>query len=200
MALDSEKRKSIFIATVIIAIGVSYTLYDAYFRPADIEWTSVSLANEPVSAISSTTIDSRSVIVQISGAILHPGVYKLNDSLRVMDAIIEAGGVSEGADLSAINLTLPLKDQMVLVIPYARVIDTSGRASMSGQTVETGKININTATVQELSTLNGIGASIAARIVDYRAQHGAFTSLEDLTNVKGIGPALLKKNKELISL
>ena len=203
MSLDPEKRNAILIATGIFIVGVVYALYETYFRPADIEWKELPLT--PTQHISSsqvtTPVESKFILIQLSGAVVRPGVYRMSDTMRVMDVIEEAGGVTGEADMSDLNLTRRLTDQMTLYIPYKK---TSNDATVSESSTPTndvspsGKVNINTADAQTLMTLHGIGKSIAERIVSYRSEHGVFSSVNDLTKVKGVGVKLLEKNKDNI--
>ena len=131
------------------------------------------------------------IVVEIKGEVKSPGIYTLPKDTRVQDLITVAGGLTVNADTSSINLASKLSDGMVVVIPKSGS-DTSSKTQ--------GKININTATVEELCTLSGIGTSLAQKIVDYRTQNGPFSSIEDIKNVPGIGDALFNKIKDNITI
>jgi competence protein ComEA len=123
-----------------------------------------------------------------------PGLYRLADGARVNDAIRAAGGVTSQADLDALNLASKLKDGDKVLVPRR------GESQAQGGSGATGKVNLNTATVEQLDTLPGIGPALAQRIVSYRQQHGGFRTLDDLEKVPGIGPAKLDGIRDLVTV
>ena len=125
------------------------------------------------------TITPGELTVYVSGAVLTPGVYRLPAGSRVDDAIKAAGGFAVGAEQGNINLATPLAD--------GQQIDVPGIVSSSH--VNAGRVNINTATAEELDALPGIGPTTAQAIVDYRLQNGNFQTIQDIQKVPGIGPA-----------
>ena len=137
--------------------------------------------------------------VYVSGAVQRPDVYLLSPQSIVKDALIAAGGATADADLERINLAVQLVDQQQVYVPrkgeQAPPL-TSPRDSVPFSSI----VNINTATVEELDTLPGIGPAIAQRIVDYRTEYGDFANIEDLMNVKGIGEATFAKFKDVITV
>ena len=146
--------------------------------------------------------------VHVVGAVLRPGLYRFADGSRVQDAITAAGGLSSGADLNALNLAAKLEDGQQLAVPYLGGTTLTAEATqgfrvipgLATQTPAASSININTASAEELSTLPGIGPTIAQRIVDYRTAHGPFSHVEDIMNVAGIGPATFDNIKDAISV
>jgi competence protein ComEA len=137
--------------------------------------------------------------VYVSGAVKQPDVYALPLHSIVKDAITAAGGAAADADLDRINLAARLADQMQVYVPR------QGEAALPPQSgsapgAATEKININTASVEELDKLPGIGPAIAAAIIDYRTQNGPFKQIEDIDAVKGIGDALFEKIKDMITV
>ena len=130
------------------------------------------------------------IVVEVKGEVKHPGIYTLPKDTRVQDLINVAGGFTVDADSSSLNLASKLSDGMVLVVPGKNESSTS---------IYT-KVNINTASINELCTLNGIGEAIAQKIVDYRTINGRFQSIEDIKNVSGIGDALFEKIKNDITV
>ena len=139
------------------------------------------------------------IVVYVSGEVVRPGVYTLNAEHRAADAVSAAGGPTADADLDRINLAMRLKDEDQIHIPavgssgVGTVQPTGAHASTSS-----GKLNVNTATVEELESLPGIGNSKAAAIVEYRHTHGPFERVEDLVEVSGIGDGILGSIRHLI--
>ncbi len=128
--------------------------------------------------------DEGDIEVEIKGEVVSEGVYTLPCYSTIED-LLELAGTLESADLSGINLTTTLKDHDVIVVPAVS---------------ETTLISINSATVEQLQELSGIGPTIAERIVEYRNYYGFFQSLEDIKNVKGIGDKIYEKIKDYICL
>lgn len=144
------------------------------------------------------------IIVYVTGAVQRPGVYMLPRESRLVDAIRMAGGFLEGADLNQINLAQAVKDGDQLVIPGVSLFPTpaltiGGGGILVTPTPEGGSpININTAPVELLETLPGIGPTTAQAIVDYRLENGPFTSVDDLLKIPGIGPTTLEEIRGLV--
>ena len=157
-------------------------------------------------ALEATRESPRKVVVHVVGAVRQPGLYQLDDGSRVDDAIRRAGGARPKAALELVNLASPVADGQQVVVP----VRTAGAATESaaapggaGQaTGETpaGRVHLNSATVEELDALPGIGPVTAQKIIDYRTERGAFSSVEELDAVPGIGPARLEQLKELADL
>jgi competence protein ComEA len=147
----------------------------------------------------------RPLCVYVSGAVARPDVYELPHDSIVKDAIEAAGGPTGEADLNRINLARRVHDEEQIYVPQKGeesppVSPPSGPSSSSPSSQEGGKVNINTATAEELDTLPGVGPSIAQRIIDYRTKHGPFQSIEDIKNVKGIGDVTFEKLKDKITV
>lgn len=143
------------------------------------------------------------IYVQVSGAVATPGVYRLPAGSRVFEAVELAGGTTEDADVSTLNQALVLNDgQMVYV--YAVGEPRTGQETGSGQGAygepDDGRINLNTATTEELMTLPGIGQSKAESIVSWREENGAFGSVEDILNITGIKEGVFSKIKDHIKV
>lgn len=144
------------------------------------------------------------IIVDVRGAVNQPGVYTLPVGSRVQDALARAGDVTNDADTRTLNLARRLNDGEQLYVPRQGeatpvLFPTSARGAPTATRV-TSKININTATVDELDALPGIGPALAQRIVDYRTQNGDFKTIEDIKKVRGIGDALFNQIKDLITV
>ena len=154
---------------------------------------------------------SEEVLVDIKGAVKKPGVYKLSKNSIVNDVIVLAGGLKSGATTDDINLSKAIYNEMVIYISTKSELkekqnNTSNIPSNTSETkvdnicVNPNKVNINSATVDELTTLNGIGEAKAIKIIEYRNTNGLFKSIEDIKNVSGIGEAFYEKIKDNITV
>jgi competence protein ComEA len=128
------------------------------------------------------------VVVDVAGAVLRPGVYRLPAGARVVDAIGRAGGPAAGAMLEGINRAARLADGQQVMVP-AKI---PGGMAASGAVAEDGPISLGRATPEQLETIDGIGPVTAAKIVEYRDQHGGLASVDQLDDVSGIGPATME--------
>ena len=141
------------------------------------------------------------ITVHITGAINNPGVIILEEGARIVDALEAAGGETEEADVNRLNLAYVLEDGEKLYIPSKNEEEqeyiTQGKDNMSeGQS----KININSAQIEELITLPGVGEATANKIIEYRKENGKFQKIEDLKNVPGIGDSKFENIKMLIKV
>ena len=137
--------------------------------------------------------DEKNSIVYITGAIQSPGLYKVASSSTIGDVIKGAGGVLPYGDVESINLAETVTGGQHIHIKFN--FHGNPESLLRNQ-----KININTATVKELDSLPGIGPTMAKRIEEYRQSKGAFTSIEDIKHVKGIGDGLFKKIRDKITV
>ena len=149
-----------------------------------------------------TTMMPQNCYVDIKGEVLHPGVYQFSCESRMQEVIKKAGGFTEEADETKINLAQKITDQMQLIVPNLHSKQEGGvtegnseKGNLSNTTpsnLKQGTVNINTATLEELQTIKGIGKKKAEAILQYRKEHGAFRTKEDLLQVKGIGKKALE--------
>lgn len=164
------------------------------------------------------------VYVDIKGAVKKPGVYKINSDKKIIDVITIAGGLMENANTDNINLSKKLTDEMVIIIytddevKNSNIVDTVIKVidkecvcpniqndgcintEINDSITNVNKtININTATLEELMSINGLGEAKAKAIIKYREENGYFKIIDDLLNVSGIGEALFEKIKEYIT-
>ena len=146
------------------------------------------------------------IVVDVRGAVAKPGVYTLPAGSRVQDALTRAGDPLPNAETRSFNLARKVNDGEQIYVPLigeATAVPPApakGAPSTAATKTPVGKININTATLEDLDVLPGIGATIAQRIIDYRNQNGAFKQIEDLKKVRGIGDALFGQIKDLVTL
>jgi competence protein ComEA len=133
-------------------------------------------------------------LVHVAGAVRSPGVYRLRDGERVQDAVRRAGGPRAGADLNAINLAAKVADGQQVVVPRrgaAGAVPVSGAETGEPGSAPQPPVSLNTATAEQLDTLDGVGPATASKILEYRRQHGGFRSIDDLGEIPGIGPKRL---------
>ena len=152
------------------------------------------------------------LVVDIKGMVVNPGVYKVEKGSRINDVISLAGGLKEGADTSNINLAKLVTDEMTIIIysseevleKYKKEVCICDCPYIENDACinneENKLVNINTCTIEELLTVNGIGKTKAQSIIDYRSKNGKFNSIEDIKNVDGIGVSLFEKIKDYITV
>ena len=145
--------------------------------------------------------ESVKIVVDIKGEIKNPDIYWLEEGCIIEDLINAAGGITEEGDLSKINRAQKLNDHEVVIIPNINDKESEIENIISSSINNNeNKININTASINELDTLSGIGPSKAEAIIKYREENGTFKSIEEIKNVTGIGEALFEKFKENITI
>ena len=209
----TKKQKIIVIAIAgIVAIAIMYFIYNKNQVKEDINIENEILVNN-VSTNENNTNDDI-VIIHITGSVKNPGIVKLKEGSRIEDAIEAAGGLTENADITKVNLAYVVEDGTKIKIPSASEEDIGDEDiidSKSGDNIiieentvssnnSTQNININKATEKEFETLPGIGPSLASKIIEYRNQNGKFGSIEDIKNVNGIGDNKYEKIKDLITV
>jgi competence protein ComEA len=132
------------------------------------------------------------IVVHVAGAVRDPGVYRLRAGARVDDAVGRAGGVTSRADLSQVNLAAEIEDgRQVLVPERVTAAEAAAGATSASPATPAVPLNLNTATLEQLDELQGIGPATAQQILDYREEHGGFGSVEELDQVPGIGETRL---------
>jgi competence protein ComEA len=154
------------------------------------------------------------IYVHVSGAVKNPGLYRLSSEARVNDAL-EAASPLAKADVNQLNLAQKLSDGQKVIVPAkgekldpselatqqtGQLVTSQTTSSASASGSSGTKININTATAQELDALPGVGPAYAERIIQYRTEHGSFQKVEDIQEVQGIGPVKFENMKEQISV
>jgi competence protein ComEA len=159
-------------------------------------------AAAPPATVSVRRAGGGRVTVHVAGAVRHPGVYRFPAGARVNDALRRAGGPRAHADLDAVNLAAKLDDGRQILVPL-RAAAAPGLAAVppaGATTAPAAPVNLNTATLEQLDTLDGVGPGIAQRILDYRAQHGGFRRVEELGEVPGIGAKRLATLTPLVTV
>lgn len=145
---------------------------------------------------------SAELVVDVQGAVAEPGVYRLPEGARVLDALARAGGTTGEAAEGALNLARPLVDGEQLVVPTTAQQEEAAASggSAAGGTDAGGLVSLNRADQATLETLPRIGPSLAAAIIAHRDEHGPFTDVAQLDDVPGIGPAMLATLTPLVTL
>lgn len=183
----------VIVALLVAAVGLSVTL---------LSWPdSEPAATAPAVPVEASAAEPKTIIVSVAGAVTEPGIVELPAGARVADAIEAAGGLTEGADPGFLNLARVVADGDLVAVPDANatgaaapVGDDTGGANTGGL------VNINVAGAAELDALNGIGPVLAGRIIEYREANGSFQSLDELSEVSGIGTALLEQLRDQVTL
>lgn len=142
-------------------------------------------------------VQADTIFVYVCGAVCSQGVYELPADSRAYEAVAQAGGMSEDAAGTAVNLAEVLTDGQKLQIPFQGEV-SDAQVSDSGEVTTDSRVNINTASLEELMTLKGIGQTRAEQILEYREKHGSFASSEAIMNVDGIKQGTYDKIKDNI--
>ena len=182
------------ILLILVGLGGLFSKKEESIEETEIVVTTVLAEKTEVSTTQETVI-----FVDIKGAVKNPGVYQMKAGDRVKDALEAAGGLTDEADSQKVNLAKRLEDQMVIVVPkVGEEAEEIPAGATSKEEAKEGKVNINTATVEELKTLNGVGEKKAEAIIEYRKKNGSFQTKEDLMKVRGIGKKLFESFQERI--
>jgi competence protein ComEA len=139
------------------------------------------------------------LVVDVVGAVHRPGLYRLHEGARIADAVARAGGATGRADVALINLAAPLADGQQVVVPKRGSGAGGSAAPAAPAGTPAGPVHLNTATLQQLDTLPGVGPVTAQKILDYRQKHGSFSSIDELDAVPGIGPSRMEQLKDLVA-
>jgi len=196
-------RGYILITLVYLLISGGMVLFLRRPAPPAIVITTPTSTPLPEPTVTPTPAPLR---VYVTGAVVHPDVYLLATGSIIRDALVAAGGATSNADLNRINLAQQVYDQQQIYVPRLGEenppipLPAPLPSTTSSSVQPTGKVNINTATAEELDTLPGIGPAIAQRIIEYRQANGTFQSIEEIKNVSGIGDKLFERLKDLITV
>jgi competence protein ComEA len=189
------------IGLVIVVLGAMWARGGG--GAPDATGTAATTAAVPTTVAVDDRASSATIVVHVAGAVRHPGVYRLRDGTRVEAAIRRAGGATRKANLDALNLAAKLADGRQVLVP-ARAPAVATTAGVAGDPAAAAPgagvpVNLNSATVEELDALDGIGPTTAQKIVDYREAHGGFSSVDELDQVDGIGPARLATLRDQVT-
>ena len=153
----------------------------------------------PVRVAKSSTAPASAarLFVNVVGAVRRPGLYRLKDGSRVADAVTRAGGPTPKAQIELLNLAARVADGEQIVVPRRGLAVPA--AGAAGATAAAGPVHLNSAMLEQLDALPGVGPVTAQKILDYRQQHGAFGSVDELDAISGIGPARLEDLRGLVA-
>lgn len=193
-----EKRQNLkkWLYVGVMAGAVILFVLWLYFQESSRQKAVLKASDLEPATTENSTANSADIYVHITGAVNNPGVIKLASGSRLIDAIEQLGGLTENADTDSVNLAAILEDEDKIHIYTKDEISESGGVSAAG----VGKININTASLEDLKTLPGIGDAIGKSIINYREKNGSFKSLEDLKEVDRIGDKVFEKLKDSITI
>lgn len=197
----SDRRILMRIISVMLILVAAALLKIHDSSSADIKIESSGTSAEPAVEETEETVSADILFVDIGGAVVSPGVYQVAEDTRLYQVIEMAGGLTEDADTDSVNRASFVEDGQKIIIPVKGAASGSvpedGSASSSGITPD-GLVNINTASLEELKTLSGIGDVTAQKIIDYRSSN-AFRNKEDIMSVNGIGNGIFQKIKDRIT-
>lgn len=207
MEFLNKKQKIIIAVVAIIAIiFIGYCIINKAGKLEYVDLETEETYEEEENKIEETKKEEY-IIVHITGAVEKQGIVEVKKDARISDVIKKAGGITEEADLTKINLAYAVKDGQKIYVPNINdkkdveyITEKPGEAVIEEEKGKKEKVNINTATQTELETISGIGPSTALKIINYRTENGKFKKIEDITNVPGIGEAKFKSIKDSITI
>lgn len=201
--IEKLKEKHYIVIGGIFGLIVFIMLLYNVFKPKPDLVMETTQNSTTYSMVSSSEQMSDEMYVDIKGAVVKPGIYKVNATMRVLTVVEMAGGFLPEADDRQVNLSERVSDQMVIYIPKEgeelAEVTPSKNASSKDETTNT-LVNLNTATIEELKTLNGVGEKKAENILRYREEKGSFKSIEELKEVDGIGEKTFEQLKSSITV
>ena len=187
----SRRRLAAAAIVVVAALVLAFKHVAAPDGPA-------AAGAEPIETIAAAPpAPPERILVHVVGAVRRPGLYELPENSRVADAVRRAGGTTAKADVALVNLAAPVGDGTQIVVPGRFTATRAGPGTMPPSA--TGPVHLNSATLEQLDALPGVGPVTAQKIIAYREQNGAFRSVDDLDAVPGIGPARLEELRTLVA-
>ncbi len=193
---DRDPRKLAAWGAAALALVLLTAWYLARSRAAD------SASASPVATIAVAPDEGDDpggrLIVDVAGAVRKPGVYRMASGARVEDALKRAGGATAHADLSQINRAAKLEDGRQVLVPRRASASAPASAPAGAAATPAQPVNLNTATLEQLDTLDGVGPATAQKIIDFRTAHGGFGSVDELDQIPGIGEKKLAALREQV--
>jgi competence protein ComEA len=199
----------VVLAVAVIGVGARYVISSRSTGGSAGETLVLSsAAPSPTSALPSPSPSAPDVVVYVCGAVRSPGVVRLPSTARVADALKVAGGATSSAELSAVNLAARLADGQQIIVPRRGESSAASVAAASAASGGAGSaaagpaapVNINTASLEELDALDGVGPATAQKIVDYRTANGGFKTVDEIKEVSGIGDVKFAAMKDSITV
>jgi competence protein ComEA len=187
MPVLSPRQIALYAAAVAIVLLVGWKYHPGSSSGSSYSHSAVSAPRAPLPA---TPAAATVLVVDVSGAVRRPGVYRLAAGARVLEAVRKAGP-RRRADLAGVNLAARLSDGEQVVVPVRGRAPAAPGGDAATTPAPAAPVSLNSGTLAQLETLDGIGPALAQRIIDYRTAHGGFRSLAELDQVSGIGPARL---------
>ncbi|MCY7951429.1 helix-hairpin-helix domain-containing protein [Bacillus inaquosorum] len=201
--LNQHKKTIILAASAAVFIAAIFIFSSGKNKEPVKQAVSTETENAEVKQEAVKDESNETIVIDIKGAVQHPGVYEMRTGDRVSQAIEKAGGASEQADEMQVNLAELLQDGTVVYIPKEGE-ETAVQQGAGGADQSDGRkgalVNINTATLEELQGISGVGPSKAEAIIAYREENGRFQTIEDITKVSGIGEKSFEKIKSSITV
>lgn len=197
-----EQYKFYVVGVLAAIIILIYIFINNISQPVDDISFDFETAEEPPPDEAILATETTTVFVEVKGAVHTPGVYELPVDARVKN-VLDIAELSENAELMTVNQSLKLVDEMVIYIPYEGEIDLETFVPGivdSANSSNSELVNLNTASISELTTLNGIGEKKAQAILTYREEQGLFGKLEELKNIPGIGDKTLENLEPYITI
>ncbi len=188
------------VALLLLALLAVLVLFGAKLaRTGSSEGPSLAPAPIRISRAGHADAAGPPLVVHVVGAVRRTGLYRLREGARVADAIRRAGGVTQRAAVSLVNLAAPLVDGQQVVVPVRVEAASQAGGDLPVPGLAGGKVSLAAATIDQLDELPGIGPVTAQKIVDWRQSHGPFSSVDDLDQVPGIGPARVEQLRDLVT-
>lgn len=191
--LTFDRRRAVVAGAVVLCVlvlGSKVLLHPAAPAvPPPVRVAGASVARTSVAPL----------FVNVVGAVRRPGLYRLKEGARVADAVSRAGGPTPKAQIESVNLAARIADGEQIVVPRGGLGAAVGAAGAPGGSGATGPVHLNSATLEQLDALPGVGPVTAQKILDYRQQHGSFGSVDELDAIAGIGPARLGTLRDLVA-
>jgi competence protein ComEA len=202
-SLRRRERRGLAVLAVLVVAGAVFWYVRSLPRPVTIQASQGDL-RPGATAVASPSPSPAVLFVHVAGRVRHAGVYQLHQGDRVIDAIRAAGGARKDADLRSVNLAALVTDGQQIIVwkkgSGGSVVTSGGGGVPAGSGSADQPVNINTATLDQLESLPGIGPALGQRIIDYRTQHGPFASVDDLVDVSGIGEKRLEDLRPLVTV
>lgn len=194
----------LILGILLVIVGIGMNFKDSFWEKAEVKLTTKNISPTSVADVQV----SNKVMIDVGGEVVNPGVYELNSDNRINDALVAAGGLAANADRDWVEKNLNKAEKLIdgqkIFIPNqveSEKLKVESEEILGVSTNLDNKIvRINTATVEQLDTLSGIGPALAARIIDYRESNGGFKNVEELKLVSGIGDKLFEKIKDDVAL